>query len=65
MLAGLIVPQLRLDYALASIFCEHCSSLRNNPHYAPRHIMVYYAPRRIYRVITRRAIMLAGDEAEA
>ena len=34
-------PQLRLDYALASISCEHCRSSRNNPHYAPRHIIYY------------------------
>ena len=32
---------LRLDYALASISCEHCRSSRNNPHYAPRHIIYY------------------------
>ena len=32
---------LRLDYALALIFCEHCRSSRNNPHYAPRHIIYY------------------------
>ena len=53
MLAGLIalrlrldfvsaLPQLHLDYALASISCEHCRSSRNNPHYAPRHIIYYY-----------------------
>ena len=52
MLVGLIVPrlrlgfvsalpQLRLDYALASISCEHCRSSRNNPHYAPRYIIYY------------------------
>ena len=35
-------PQLRLDYAFASISCEHCRSSRNNPHYAPRHIIYYY-----------------------
>ena len=34
--------RLRLDYALASISCEHCRSSRNNPHYAPRHIIYYY-----------------------
>ena len=50
MLEGLIAPRLRLglasatphlrfDYALASISCEHCRSSRNNPHYAPRHII--------------------------
>ena len=32
---------LRLDYALASIPCEHYRSSRNNPHYAPRHIIYY------------------------
>ena len=36
------LPQLRLIYALATISCEHCRSLRNNPHYAPRHIIYYY-----------------------
>ena len=35
------MPQLRLDYALASISCEHCRSSRNNPHYAPRNIIYY------------------------
>ena len=33
--------RLCLDYALASISCEHCHSSRNNPHYAPRHIIYY------------------------
>ena len=32
--------QLRLTYALALISCEHCRSSRNNPHYAPRHIIL-------------------------
>ena len=32
---------LRLKYALASIFCEHCRSSRNNPHCAPRHVIYY------------------------
>ena len=52
MLAGLIaprlrlgfvsaLPQLRLDYALASISCEHCRSSRNHPHCVPRHIIYY------------------------
>ena len=52
MLAGLIapwirlgfvsaLPQLRLDYALASISCEHCRSSRNNPHCPPRHAIYY------------------------
>ena len=36
------LSRLRLDYALASISCEHCRSSRNNPHYAPRHITYYY-----------------------
>ena len=36
------LPQLRLDYALASISCEHYRSSRKNPHYAPRHIIYYY-----------------------
>ena len=35
-------PQLRLDYALATIACEHCRSSRNNPHYVLRHIIYYY-----------------------
>ena len=53
MLAGLIAPRirlgfvptmphLRLDYALASISCEHCRSLRNHPHCVPRHIIYYF-----------------------
>ena len=53
MLAGLIAhrlrlgfasatPHLSLDYALDSISCEHCRPSRNNPHYAPRHIIYYY-----------------------
>ena len=53
MLAGLIAlrlflgytsttPHLRLDYALASISCEHCRSSRNNPHCAPRHVIYYF-----------------------
>ena len=53
MLAGLIAPRLRLgfvsasfdlrlDYALASISCEHCHSSRNNPHCAPRHVIYYF-----------------------
>ena len=29
----------RTDRASASISCEHCRSSRNNPHYAPRHII--------------------------
>ena len=32
----------RTDKALASISCEHCRLSRNNPHYAPRHIIYYY-----------------------
>ena len=36
------LSQLRLEYALASISCEHCRSSRNNPHYPPRHIIYYY-----------------------
>ena len=36
--------QLRLDYALASITCGRFCSSRNNPHYAPRHIIYYYVP---------------------
>ena len=54
MLAGLIAPRirlgfvwtmphLRLDYALASISCEHCRSLRNHPHCVPRHMIYYYS----------------------
>ena len=35
-------PHLRRNYALALISCEHCRSSRNNPHYAPRHIIYYY-----------------------
>ena len=38
----LALPQLRLDYALVSISCEHCRSSRNNPHCAPRHVIYYY-----------------------
>ena len=41
MLAGLIALRLRLDYALASISCEHCRSSRNDPHSAPGHVMYY------------------------
>ena len=37
-------PHLRLDYALASISCEHCCSSRNNPHCAPRHVIYYSYP---------------------
>ena len=33
---------LRLNYALASISCEHCRSSRNNPHCAPGHVIYYY-----------------------
>ena len=33
------------DRASASIFCEHIFSSHNNPHYAPRHIIYYYATR--------------------
>ena len=36
------LPQLRLDYALASISCEHCHSSHNNPHCAPRHVIYYF-----------------------
>ena len=36
------LSRLCLSYALASISCEHCRSSRNNPHYAPRHIIYYY-----------------------
>ena len=36
------LSRLCLDYALASISCEHCRSSRNNPHYAPRHIIYYW-----------------------
>ena len=32
----------RTDRVSASISCEHCLSSRNNPHYAPRHIIYYY-----------------------
>ena len=35
------MPHLRLDYALASISCEHCRSSRNHPHCVPRHIIYY------------------------
>ena len=35
------LPHLRLDYALALISYDHCRSSRNNPHYAPRHIIYY------------------------
>ena len=38
----LALPQLRLDYALALISWEHCRSSRNNPYYAPRHIIYYF-----------------------
>ena len=61
MLAGLIAPRirlgftsltsrLRLDYALASISCEHCRSSRNHPHCVPRHIIYYFSkkPSRIF-----------------
>ena len=37
-----IKTRIRLDYALASISCEHCRSSRNNTHYVPRHIIYYY-----------------------
>ena len=36
------LSQLRLDYALASISCDHCRSSRNHPHCVPRHIIYYY-----------------------
>ena len=53
MLAGLIAPRirlgfastmphLRLDYAWASISCEHYRSSRNHPHCVPRHIIYYF-----------------------
>ena len=42
MLAGLIAPQLRLGFVSASISCEHCRSSRNNPHYAPSHVIYYF-----------------------
>ena len=35
------MPHLRLDYAVASISCEHCRSSRNHPHCVPRHIIYY------------------------
>ena len=35
------IPHLPLDYALASISCEHCRSSRNHPHCVPRHIIYY------------------------
>ena len=41
MLAGLIAPRLGLGLVSASISCEHYRSSRNNPHYAPRHIIYY------------------------
>ena len=34
--------RLYLDYALASISCEHCLLSRNNPHCAPGHVIYYY-----------------------
>ena len=34
--------RLHLDYALASISCKHCRSSRNNPHWAPGHVIYYY-----------------------
>ena len=46
MLAGLIEPRLRLGFVSASISCEHCRSSRNNPHYAPRHIIYYYVDKK-------------------
>ena len=48
MLTGLIAPRLHLDYALASISCEHCRPSRDNPHYAPRHIIYYYSKSAFY-----------------
>ena len=44
MLAGLIVPRIRLGLVSASISCEHCRSSRSNPHCAPRHVIYYYVP---------------------
>ena len=44
MLAGLIAPRLRLDYALATISCEHCRSSRNNALCATRHVIYYSLP---------------------
>ena len=38
----LALSRLCLSYALATISCEHFRSSRNNPHYAPRHIIHYY-----------------------
>ena len=38
------MPHLGLDYALASISCEHCRSSCNNPDCVPRHIIYYNLP---------------------
>ena len=45
-------PHLRLDYALASISCEHCRSSRNNPHCAPRHVIYYFVPLLVYLILS-------------
>ena len=52
------LPQLRLDYALTSISCEHCRSSRNNSHCAPRHV-IYYFVRSIPKVSLVGAVMRA------
>ena len=41
----------RTDRVSASISCEHCRSYRNNPHYAPRHIILVF-DKRIMRLGT-------------
>ena len=63
MLAGQIAPRLRLgfasatsrlrlDYALASISCEHCCSSRNSSHCAPSYVIYYFKifQKRIIRI---------------
>ena len=49
--AGLIVPRHRLGFFSASISCEHCRSLRNNPHCAPRHVIYYSLLNLVHEII--------------
>ena len=46
------LSQLCLNFVSASISCEHCRSSRNNPHYAPRHVIYYYSRRIILAYFT-------------
>ena len=51
---------LRVDYALASISCEHCRSSRNHPHCVLRHI-IYYCVTHFRTYLYRRKFFLVTD----